>query len=78
MVEAQPSHNDAVVVQVCGELRINEGPFRRFFQTFVLVPSGSRRFSVLNDIFVFQEEVVEADEGTTYINSLTYLTLSNL
>lgn len=61
MVEAQPSHNDAVVVQVCGELRINEGPFRRFFQTFVLVPSGSRRFSVLNDIFVFQEEVLEAE-----------------
>uniref|UniRef100_A0A8C4R6G2 NTF2 domain-containing protein n=1 Tax=Eptatretus burgeri TaxID=7764 RepID=A0A8C4R6G2_EPTBU len=62
-VDALATLGDGVVVQVMGELSNAGLPMRRFMQTFVLAPEGSvpNKFYVHNDIFRYQDEVVDSD-----------------
>ncbi|VDM48114.1 unnamed protein product [Toxocara canis] len=43
--------NNGLVIQVCGELSMNEQPGRRFLQTFVLCPQTPKKYYVHNDVF---------------------------
>lgn len=45
------SVNDNLVLQVCGELSINQGSPRRFLQHFVLCKQQAKKYYVQNDIF---------------------------
>lgn len=56
-VDCQETVNNAVVIQVTGELSNNMGPMRRFMQTFVLARQSPKMFYVHNDIFRYQDEV---------------------
>uniref|UniRef100_UPI00358E64F2 ras GTPase-activating protein-binding protein 2 isoform X1 n=1 Tax=Myxine glutinosa TaxID=7769 RepID=UPI00358E64F2 len=62
-VDALATLGDGVVVQVMGELSNAGLPMRRFMQTFVLAPEGSvpNKFYVHNDIFRYQDEVMDSD-----------------
>jgi len=62
-VDSHSTVSDAVVVQVLGELTNNDGPMRKFMQTFVLAPQGSKKYYVHNDIFRYQDEVFEGKTG---------------
>ncbi|XP_046853398.1 ras GTPase-activating protein-binding protein 2-like [Xenia sp. Carnegie-2017] len=55
-VDSQFTVSDSVVVQVCGEFSNNGEPTKKFVQTFVLVPEGSKKYHVRNDIFRYQED----------------------
>ncbi|VDK59015.1 unnamed protein product [Anisakis simplex] len=43
--------NNCLVVQVCGELSMNDQPGRRFLQTFILCPQTPKKYYVHNDVF---------------------------
>ncbi|UYV68078.1 G3BP2 [Cordylochernes scorpioides] len=55
-VDSHQTLENAVVVQVTGELSNNGKPMRRFVQTFVLVPQSPKKFYVRNDIFRYQDD----------------------
>ncbi|CAD5116848.1 DgyrCDS5692 [Dimorphilus gyrociliatus] len=61
LVDSQASVGNGIVVQVSGELSNDNGPMRRFMQTFVLVEQEPRKYYVHNDIFRYQDEVFEND-----------------
>ncbi|KAK7027305.1 GTPase activating protein (SH3 domain) binding protein [Halocaridina rubra] len=63
MVDAQATLGDGVVIQVTGELSNNGMPMRRFMQTFVLASQTPKKYYVHNDIFRYQDEVFNEDEG---------------
>ncbi|KAL1917246.1 uncharacterized protein VTP21DRAFT_4902 [Calcarisporiella thermophila] len=60
-VDSQPSHNGGIVIQVLGEMSNNDGPYRKFAQTFFLAeqPNG---YYVLNDIFRYLKESTAEEE----------------
>uniref|UniRef100_A0A915BHM4 Uncharacterized protein n=1 Tax=Parascaris univalens TaxID=6257 RepID=A0A915BHM4_PARUN len=43
--------SNGLVIQVCGELSMNDQPGRRFLQTFVLCPQTPKKYYVHNDVF---------------------------
>jgi Ras GTPase-activating protein-binding protein 1 len=63
-VDCQETVNNAVVIQVTGELSNNMGPMRRFMQTFVLARQSPKMFYVHNDIFRYQDEVFHDFDGS--------------
>ena len=66
-VDSRRTFADGLVVQVSGELSNNGGPMRRFMQTFVLAPQpqNPKHYYVHNDIFRYQDEVIEETSGNT-------------
>ncbi|ESN93299.1 hypothetical protein HELRODRAFT_194120 [Helobdella robusta] len=56
-VDSLGTVDDAVVVQVSGELSNNGQLMRKFMQTFILVPQSPKKYYVHNDIFRYQDEV---------------------
>lgn len=62
--DGQLSANNGILIQVLGELSSNDGPWRRFSQTFFLADENGR-YWILNDMFrylksdVAQEELAE-------------------
>ncbi|XP_064617733.1 LOW QUALITY PROTEIN: ras GTPase-activating protein-binding protein 2-like [Liolophura sinensis] len=56
-VDSHATVDNAVVLQVTGELSNNGQPMRRFMQTFVLAPQYPKKYYVHNDIFRYQDEV---------------------
>ncbi len=63
-VDSQATIENAVVVQVTGELSNNGEPMRRFMQTFVLAPQTPKKYYVHNDIFRYQDEVYHDNSDT--------------
>jgi Ras GTPase-activating protein-binding protein 1 len=61
-VDSQATLGNGVVVQVTGELSNNGGPMRRFTQTFVLAQQSPKKYYVHNDIFRYQDEMVNDEE----------------
>ncbi|XP_059483455.1 ras GTPase-activating protein-binding protein 2-like [Neocloeon triangulifer] len=61
-VDSQATLGNGVVVQVTGELSNNGGPMRRFTQTFVLAQQSPLKYYVHNDIFRYQDEMVNDEE----------------
>ena len=66
-VDSHATVGNGVVVQVSGELSNNGGPMRRFMQTIVLAPQpqNPKHYYVHNDIFRYQDEVIEETSGST-------------
>ncbi|CAG0885256.1 unnamed protein product [Darwinula stevensoni] len=62
-VDAHATLSNGVVIMVSGELSNKGQPMRRFMQTFVLAPQSPRKYYVHNDIFRYQDEVFEDEEG---------------
>lgn len=66
MVDAVPDSNgEGVLIQVCGEISNNAGPMRRFMQTFILAPTGPKKYFVQRDIFRYQDEVFTDVDSTS-------------
>lgn len=59
-IDSQASANGGIVIQVIGELSNNNGPWRRFAQTFFLAEQPKGYF-VLNDIFRFLKDESEVE-----------------
>lgn len=64
-VDSQATVDQAVVVQVTGELSNSGQPMRRFMQTFVLAPQSPKKYYVHNDIFRYQDEVFHDSDNET-------------
>jgi Ras GTPase-activating protein-binding protein 1 len=75
-VDSQATIDQAVVVQVAGELSNDGQPMRRFMQTFVLAPQSPKKYYVHNDIFRYQDEVFH-DGVTDSEPEVTELDTSN-
>uniref|UniRef100_A0A0A9VZE7 Ras GTPase-activating protein-binding protein 1 n=1 Tax=Lygus hesperus TaxID=30085 RepID=A0A0A9VZE7_LYGHE len=60
-VDSQATLGNAVVVQVTGELSNNGQPMRRFTQTFVLASQNPKKYYVHNDIFRYQDLLLDED-----------------
>ncbi|CAB3359903.1 Hypothetical predicted protein [Cloeon dipterum] len=67
-VDAQCTLGNGVVVQVTGELSNDSEPMRRFTQTFVLAQQSPKKYYVHNDIFRYQDEMVNDDDPGNYHN----------
>lgn len=61
-VDSQATLGNGVVVQVSGELSNGGQPMRRFTQTFVLAAQSPKKYYVHNDIFRYQDLLVD-EEG---------------
>ncbi|RKP35901.1 hypothetical protein BJ085DRAFT_15656, partial [Dimargaris cristalligena] len=59
-VDALPSLNGSIIIQVLGELSNNNGPSQRFTQTFYLVEQ-TNGYYVLNDIFRFLKDDIDSE-----------------
>ncbi|CAB3363365.1 Hypothetical predicted protein [Cloeon dipterum] len=62
-VDSQSTLGNGVVVQVTGELSNNGEMMRRFTQTFVLAQQSPKKYYVHNDIFRYQDEMVNDEES---------------
>jgi len=57
-LDTQPSTNDGVIIMVLGKMSNNNGPERKFAQTFFLASEEPGRYYVLNDLFRFLHDEV--------------------
>ncbi|WWD15851.1 hypothetical protein CI109_100275 [Kwoniella shandongensis] len=60
-IDSQSSSNGGIIILVIGEMSNNNGPWRKFTQTFFLAEQPNGYF-VLNDIFRYLKEDVDEDE----------------
>ncbi|KAI5702862.1 hypothetical protein M8J75_004961 [Diaphorina citri] len=60
-VDSQATLGNGVVVQVSGELSNGGQPMRRFTQTFVLAAQSPKKYYVHNDIFRYQDFLVDEE-----------------
>ncbi|KAI6646340.1 Nuclear pore complex protein [Oopsacas minuta] len=61
-VDALPSGGNGILIQVTGELSTRGSPMRAFVQSFVLSQDGPKKYSIVADIFRYQEDGELFDE----------------
>ena len=59
-MDSQATLEYGVVVQISGELSNDGQPMRHFIQTFILAPKAPKQYYIHNDIFRYQDVMVDS------------------